>query len=88
MAGERQFEAAAERRAVNGGDDGFARGFDDRQDVRQRGRKRRLAEFLDVGAGDESAALAGDDDRLDGAVLIGGFDRRRQGPGGPPAKTR
>ena len=63
MAAERDFEAAAERRAVHRGDHRlFARL--DRRDHVERGRlSRRLAELADVGAGNEGAPGADDDDR-------------------------
>ena len=39
---------------------------------------RRLAEFGDVGAGEEGLAFAGDDDRLDAVVGFGLCDRGDQ----------
>src|SRR5262249_17686117 len=69
VAGEGHLEAAAERGAVNGGDDGLRRALDEvehRVEPRLRGR---LAEFRDVGARDEGPPGARDDDRLD--VLVG-----------------
>ena len=78
VAGQRQLEAAAERRAMDRGDHRLFRGLDDRQDVRQRRGQRRLAKFADVGASDEGAPLAGDDHRLDRRVGVSRADRARQ----------
>ena len=64
MAGERDLEAAAERRAVNGGNDRLRRVLHRAQHLVQARRHRRLAEFGDVGAGDKGAAAAGQNDRL------------------------
>jgi len=73
MAGERHFEAAAQRRAVNGGDDGLGRILDHGLGVEQAWPLGRLAEFGDVRARDKGLAVANKNDRLDGGV--------RDGPG-------
>ena len=65
MTGERDLEAAAERRAVDRGHDRLRRVLHQGQHLDQAGRLRRLAEFGDVGAGDEGAAAAGQHDTLD-----------------------
>src|SRR5213593_635094 len=59
----RQLEPAAERGAVNGGDDRLRAALDDVLHLGERRLLRRLAEFGDVGAGDERAPGACDDDR-------------------------
>ena len=64
MTGERYFETAAERGAVYSGDDRLRRVLHRHQHFMQAGRLRRLAEFGDVGAGDEGAAAAGQHDGL------------------------
>src|SRR2546427_3594160 len=68
MAGERDLEAAAERSAVDGGDDRLRALLDQRQDFVEAGLFRRLAELRDVGAGDERPPGAGDDDGADRRV--------------------
>src|SRR5437867_1621025 len=68
MAGERDLEAAAERGAVDGGDDRLRALLDQRQDFVEAGLFRRLAELRDVGAGDERPPGAGDDDGADRRV--------------------
>jgi hypothetical protein len=60
---QRDLETAAERRSVDGRDDGLRAVLDELQHHVQARRRRRLAELRDVGAGDERAARAGDDDR-------------------------
>src|SRR5690606_23792238 len=62
VAGQRQFVAAAQRRAVDGGDDRNGTGLDRGQHLGQFGRGQGLAEFLDVGPHYEGPAGAGDDD--------------------------
>ncbi len=64
MAGQRNLEAAAERRAVDRGNDRLRRAFHQAQHFGETGRLRRLAEFGDVGAGDEGTAGAGQHDAL------------------------
>ena len=64
VACQSDFETTAERGAVNGGNDRLRRILHQRQHFDEPGRLRRLAEFSDVGAGDEGAAAAGQDDRL------------------------
>ena len=77
VAAQRGLQAAAERSAVDRGDDGL-RGILDRvADVVQARRLRRLAELGDVGAGDERPAVADQHDGLDGGVgdrLLHAFD--------------
>ena len=65
VAGERHFEPAAKRRAMNGGNDRLRAVLHQGQHFVEAGRLRRLAEFGDVGAGDEGAAGTGQHDRLD-----------------------
>jgi hypothetical protein len=63
VAAQRHLEAAAERGAVDRGDDGLVRS---RSSCTSASRApRRLAELGDVGAGDEGAAVADQHDRLD-----------------------
>ena len=68
-AGHRELAAAAEREAVDGGDDRLAEILDDVEDVlaRQRvlaaGRRRLRGQLVDVGAGNKRlVARTGDDD--------------------------
>ncbi|MCY1233872.1 hypothetical protein D9M72_464310 [compost metagenome] len=61
MAGEREFAAAAERSAIHGGDDRLVERLDALDHVRKYRFDRRLAELPDVGATDEGAAGARDD---------------------------
>src|SRR6516162_9908141 len=61
---ERQFEAAAERCAVDRGDDRLGRLFEDFQELPKRGLDGRLAEFGDVCSREEGSAFA---DEYDGA---------------------
>ena len=72
MAAERDLEAAAERGAVDRGDHRLAGVFDAGDDLAEAGRLRRLAEFGDVGAGDEGTPAAGQDDAFDLRVGDGG----------------
>ena len=74
MTGQRDLEAAAERGAVDRGDDRLGRVLDLGEHVVEAGRLRRLAEFGDVGAGDEGAAGAGQDDALDRGIGDRGLD--------------
>ena len=64
VAGQRHFQAAAQRRAVDRGDDGFRRVLDHGLRVEEARALRRLAEFGDVGARDEGLALADQHDGL------------------------
>src|SRR5205823_7306557 len=59
---ERHFKTAAERGAVDRGHDRLRRILHDGQHLMQTGRLRRLAEFGDVGAGDEGAPRASQHD--------------------------
>ena len=68
MARERDLEPAAERGAVHGGDHGFQGALDQVEHLVEAGLPRRLAELGDVGAGDEGAPGAGDDDGADRRV--------------------
>ena len=76
VAGEGQLETAAEGGAVKRHDDGLGRVLDlieERIEVDHRALAGNDApEFLDVGAGDESAARAGDDNGVDSSVGLGG----------------
>ncbi len=74
MRGQRDLEAAAERRAVQGGDHRLSGGLNPVEHVGEIGRRWRLAEFGDVGPGDEGAAGADQDRRLDRGVGLGLFD--------------
>src|SRR5579859_6594363 len=69
MAGEGHFKAAPERRAVNGGDDGFGGTLHCVDGIVQAGRQGRLAEFGDIGAGYEGAAFARKNADFDFRVL-------------------
>ena len=68
MAAERDLEAAAQRRAMHGGDDGLLARLDSGDHVDGRGLARRLAEFADVGAGNEGAPGADDHDGSDAGI--------------------
>ena len=70
VATERGLEAAAERRAVNRGNDRLLAGIDLAHDIRQEGLERRLAEFLDICAGDERPPGAGNNYRLAGIIRL------------------
>jgi hypothetical protein len=78
--GERDFQAAAERGAVNRGDDRLGTRLDAVAHVRQRRRHRRFAELADIRARDEVAPRADDQHGFDGVVGVGGFDRGEQAP--------
>ena len=67
MAAERDLEPAAQRGAVDRGDHRLGAILDRVDDLGQPRHLRRLAEFGDVGAGEEGLALAGDDDGVDAA---------------------
>jgi len=70
MAAERDFEAAAERRAVQGGDHRLGARLDRFDHVDGGGLSCRLAEFADVGAGNEGAPGADDHDRGNTGVRL------------------
>ena len=78
VTGERHFQAAAQRRAVDRGDHGLGRILDRVLHVEQARALRRLAEFGDVGAGDEGAAFADEHDRFRVRVGDGLFEAARQ----------
>jgi len=71
MAGERHFQTAAQGGAVDHGDARLARGLDGLDYLRQRGRLRRLAEFLDVSAGHEGAAFADEHHGAHSGIRLG-----------------
>ncbi len=68
VAREADFEAAPERRAVNGRDDGLGAAFDGIEHAVESRRLGRLAELADVGARDEGAAAAYDDHGADAGI--------------------
>ena len=68
VAGERDFAPAAERGAVDRGDDRLLARLHRVERFGQARALRGLAEFGDVGAGEERAPVAADDDRLDPVV--------------------
>ena len=74
MRGQRHLESSAERGSVQRGDDRLRRVLDPIEHVRKVRRGGGLAEFGDVGAGDEGSPCADDHDRLDGAVRFGRLD--------------
>ena len=76
VAGERDLQAAAERGAVDGGDQRLVDGVEAATTSASSGGFGRLVHLLDVGAGHEAGAAAGDD------------DRRPDGPSPPPASPR
>ena len=78
MAAERDLEPAAERGAVDRGDHRLGAILDPVDHFGQPRHHRRLAEFGDVGAGEEGLPFAADDDRLDRVVALGLLDRRDQ----------
>ena len=65
---ERDFQAAAQRRAVDRGDHRLGRAFHGVLHVVKAGAALRPAELGDVGAGDEGAAVADDHHRLGGRI--------------------
>ena len=73
VAGHRDFEAAAESCAVNGDDDWLVAVFDFQKKWEQACAARfsgsHFAEFFDIGAGNEGAAAADEDDGFDGGIL-------------------
>ena len=78
MAAERDLEPAAERGAVDRRDHRLGAILDRVDHARQPRHHRRLAEFGDVGAGEEGLPFAADDDRLDRVVAFRLLDRRDQ----------
>jgi len=80
VAAERQLEAAAEGGAVDRRGDGLCAILDRGDDVGQEGRHRRLAEFADVGAGDEAPAGAGEHGGNDAGVGLDLGDRLDEAP--------
>jgi hypothetical protein len=75
MRGERDLEAAAERRAVQRDHHRLRARLDPLAHVGQRRRHGRLAEFADVGARDEVAAGADDQHRADCVIGLRGVER-------------
>ena len=73
VAGERCFEAATERGAMNGRDDGLGGAFHDIQYFGQVGRSHGLAEFGDVRAGHERAAFTDEHGGLQFRVGVQGL---------------
>ena len=71
---QRDLESAAERRSVQRGDDRLRRVLDPVEHVGKVGRGGRLAEFGNVGAGDEGPPAADDHDGLDRAVRFRRLD--------------
>ncbi|MCY1542238.1 hypothetical protein D9M68_779760 [compost metagenome] len=78
MRGQRHFQPAAQRGAVQHGHHGLGAGFDLVAEVGQDGRLRRFAEFADVGAGDEVPPGAGQHDGAHLRVRLGVADGRSQ----------
>ena len=74
MRGQRHLEPAAERRPMQRGDHRLRGVLDSIEDLGKVGRGRGLAEFGNVGAGDEGPPVADDNDRLDRAVRLGLLD--------------
>ena len=64
VACQRNFETATERGTMDRSDDRLRRLLHEFENLGETGRLRRLAEFGDVGAGDEGAAAAGQHDGL------------------------
>ncbi len=81
MARHGEFEPAAQRRAVHGGDHRLRDALERHDHIRQRRRLARLAELGDVGACAERAPRAGDHDALDRPIRL----RRSQRQGEPLA---
>jgi len=78
MAAQRQLEATTECGAMDRGHHRLRPLLDDLDDVGQERLERRLAEFADVGPGDESAPLTGNDHGRDRIVGERGSHRRQQ----------
>ena len=71
-------QTATQCRAMNHGHHGLAAGLDTVADIGQERLDRRLAEFADIGTGDESLALTHDDHGLDRSAGIGLLHGRHQ----------
>ena len=78
MAAERELQPAAERGAVDRRDDRLRHRVEPVDDVVQERRLARLAELLDVGAGDEGAPGADDDRGADRWVALDRLERFEQ----------
>ena len=78
VAGQRQFQATAQRRAVQRGHHRLAAGFDQSDDGRHLRVLQRLAEFAQVGAGHEGGAAADDDASHQVSLGLQLLYRRRQ----------
>ena len=78
MAGKGDFQTAAERRAMDGGDHGFRARLDAIAQFGQPQTDARLVEFGDVGAREEGPSAAGNDDRADICIGDGLGKRLRQ----------
>ena len=74
MRAQRDLEAAAECRAMDCGDDGFARILHGVLNFGQRGAARVAAEFGDVGTRDEGATCTDEDDRTCRRIRARGLD--------------
>ena len=74
MAADGDFQTATQGGAVDDGDARLGAGFDTVDHFRQTGRLRRLAEFLDVGAGHEGRAFADQDDGFDFGIRFGSLE--------------
>ncbi len=74
MTTEREFQAAAKGGAMNRGDHRLAAAFNACDHLVERRRLRRLAEFCDIGTGDECAPGTGDDNGIDRSTRIRGHD--------------
>lgn len=72
---QRDLQPSAQGGAVNGGDDRLLAGLDRVDHLGEGGPDRRLAEFGDVGTGEEGAPLAADHHGLD-AVIAGSLGHR------------
>ncbi len=90
VTGQRRFESASKRHAMQRGDHWLAASLEPQQHVVQQGLQRRVLEFADIGARYEVLAGAMQHDRLDGWVLIRVGQRsqqRRRAPGCASALT-
>jgi hypothetical protein len=79
MTAERQFEATAQCRTVDRGDDRFGERLDGSDKIAQHWRLWRLAKFTDIGAGGEGPAGASQDDGFDrgvGSNRLNGIEQR------------
>ena len=75
VATERDLEAAAQRRAVDGCNHRFGAGFQGRHHLRQVWRHGRLAKFANIRAGDKGATCAFENNRLCRMVVDGALQR-------------